>query len=148
MDLVKEAIINDQFCDLLLGKKKFYELDIDRKIHDFSYTYNLIENHIKQSKSQEEINNLFKLIDKSYLNILTKNNVNTSDLLSIIGFVKIYFIWKVDDCLKVEWVISEELKKKIRDKLVDFNQDNSYYIEAINDNLKILRDRFKFEFGE
>lgn len=145
MNLIQEAIEHDKFCEFLLGREHYFVLDRDRGCHDYSYTYNILENYLKNSVSLIERDKLFKLINKCYLKILRRENVNTSELNSIIGFIKIYFFWQEDDYLKEEWIISKELKEEIRLKLNELSQDNSYYVESINDNLKILKDRFSFQ---
>jgi hypothetical protein len=142
MNLIDEAILKDEFGDFLFGRNKYFVLNIDWGGHDISYTINKIEVYLKSTDRLVDNDMLFRKIEKEYIKGLNNINLSIQDYSSIVAMIKLYCIWKFEECLKIDWIISEELIIKLNQANQKFIKQNSELIQVIHDNLFIIENRF------
>ena len=144
MEAIEKAIEKGELKEFLMGRGNYFVKDRDWGGHSDSHTNMLIERYLKSSEVYIDKKEMFELIDNVYVSILEQNDLNIQEFVIIIVFIYLYFFWKNDNKLEIEWDISDSLKQQILRLKPFFEQQNSIFTSDISGNLQLLKNKYGF----
>jgi hypothetical protein len=137
----KKAIEKNQVIDFFRGKGEYFELDIDRGIHNEAFTSLNVIGYATEL-GEEKLYNQLNIDLLKYFGI---EDFSINDLSIVLNILWFYFVYrKEENVLKIDWDLPVKINELIVEKIKMFSSEKNE-LSNINRIVMNLEKRFAFK---